>query len=295
MKIGEAYGPGKFGLSFEIFPPKTEAGEEELFSALEELMVFKPSLITCTYRAGGSSRDKTLELTTKIRETFSVSTAAHLTCVGSSVEELRKWLKRAAALDIESIVALRGDPPKGETRFRPAEGGLAYASDLVALIRREFPHFGVGVAGYPETHQEAQSPEADLANLRRKVEAGADVVITQLFYDNRSFFDFRERYQRAGIRRPLVPGVLPPVALGVTLRIASLCGARLPAQLAAGLERHRDDPEGQVAVGVEYAISQYRELVGSGIPGLHLYVMNKAGATRRILEALELPPGQSRS
>lgn len=289
MKIGDAYGPVKFGLSFEIFPPKTEAGEEQLFHALGELMAFKPSLVTCTYRVGGLSREKTLELATRIGETFSVSTVAHLTCVGSSVDELREWLRRAAGMGIESIVALRGDPPKGETVFRPADGGLSYASDLVALLRREFPHFGVGVAGYPETHQEAPSPEADLANLKRKVDAGADVVLTQLFYDNRDFFAFRERYARAGISRPLVPGVLPPVGLDQTQRITSLCGAKLPASLAVALETHRDDPAGQVAVGVEYAIRQYRELISSGIPGLHLYIFNKAEATRQILEALNLP------
>ena len=289
MKIGNAYGAGKFGLSYEIFPPKTEAGEEQLFLAIEELMAFRPSLVTCTYRVGGSSRDKTLELTVKIRETFRVSTAAHLTCVGSTVEEIRKWLKRATELGIESIVALRGDPPKGETVFKPVEGGLAHAGELVALIRQEFPHFGVGVAGYPETHQEAPSPEADLANLRRKVGAGADVVITQHFYDNRDFFAFRERYTAAGISRPLVPGVLPPVGLDQTQRITSLCGAKLPASLASEMEKHRDDPAAQMAVGVEYAVRQYRELVRSGIPGIHFYVFNKAEATCKILEALHLP------
>jgi methylenetetrahydrofolate reductase (NADPH) len=289
MKIGDAYGSGKFGLSFEIFPPKTEAGEAQLFSALEELMAFRPSLVTCTYGAGGSTRDKTLELVVKIRETFKVPTAAHLTCVGSTVEEIWKWLKRATEMGIGSIIALRGDPPQGETVFTPVDGGLAYANELVALIRREFPHFGVGVAGYPETHQEAPSPEVDLANLKRKVEAGADVVITQLFYGNRDFFEFRERYTRAGIRLPLVPGVLPVVSFSQIQRIASLCGAKLPAPFAADLEEHRDDPASQVTVGVEYAIRQCRELLRSGIPGIHFYVLNKAEATRRILEALDLP------
>jgi methylenetetrahydrofolate reductase (NADPH) len=289
MKIGDAYGSGKFGLSFEIFPPKTEAGEAQLFSALEELMAFRPSLVTCTYGAGGSTRDKTLELVVKIRETFKVPTAAHLTCVGSTVEEIWKWLKRATEMGIGSIIALRGDPPQGETVFTPVDGGLAYANELVALIRREFPHFGVGVAGYPETHQEAPSPEVDLANLKRKVEAGTDVVITQLFYGNRDFFEFRERYTRAGIRLPLVPGVLPVVSFSQIQRIASLCGAKLPAPFAADLEKHRDDPARQVTVGVEYAIRQCRELLRSGIPGIHFYVLNKAEATRRILEALDLP------
>ena len=288
MKIGEAYGPGKFGLSFEIFPPKTEAGEAQLFTALEELMAFKPSLVTCTYGAGGSTRDKTLELTAKIRDTFAVPTAAHLTCVGSTVEEIRKWLKRATEMGVQNIIALRGDPPQGETAFTPVDGGLSHANELVALIRREFPHFGVAVAGYPEPHQEAPSPEADLANLKRKVAAGADVVITQLFYDNRDFFGFRERYVRAHIRLPLVPGILPVVSFAQIQRITALCGATLPAALTADLEKHRDDPAGQVDAGVEHAIRQCRELIHAGIPGIHFYVLNKAEATRRILEALNL-------
>ncbi len=289
MKIADAYGPGKFGLSFEIFPPKTEAGEAQLFSAIKELMAFKPSMVTCTYGAGGSTRDKTLELVVKIREVFKVSTAAHLTCVGSTAEELRHWLKRATELEIENIIALRGDPPQGETAFRRVDGGLAYANELVTLILREFPHFGVGVAAYPETHQEAPSAEADLANLKQKVGAGADAVITQLFYDNRDFFEFRERYRGAGIAQPLVPGVLPVVNLAQIQRIASLCGATLPPAFAADLEKYRDDPAGQVNVGVEYAIRQCQELIRSGIPGLHFYVLNRAEATRRILEALSLP------
>ena len=289
MRIADAYRPGKFGLSFEIFPPKTEAGEAQLFSALDELMAFRPSMVTCTYGAGGSTRDKTLELVVKIRETFKVSTVAHLTCVGSTVEELRHWLKRATEKEVENIIALRGDPPQGETAFRRVEEGLAYANELVALICREFPHFGVGVAAYPETHQEAPSAEADLANLKRKADAGVDVVITQLFYENRDFFEFRERYRGAGISLPLVPGVLPVINLAQIQRIASLCGATLPPAFAADLQKHRDDPAGQVSVGVEYVIRQCRELIRSEIPGLHFYVLNRADATRRILEALSLP------
>jgi methylenetetrahydrofolate reductase (NADPH) len=289
LKIGELYGHGKFGLSFEIFPPKTEAGEEQLFAVLDELMALKPSMVTCTYGAGGSTRDKTLELVVKIRETFELPTAAHLTCVGSTRDEIRKWLRRAAEMGIENIIALRGDPPQGEKEFRRVDGGLGYANELVALIRSEFSHFGVGVAAYPETHQEAPSPEADLLNLKRKVDAGADAVITQLFYDNRDFFDFRERYERAGIALPLVPGLLPVINLAQIQRITSLCGARLPASLTSDLEKHRDDPAGQVSVGVEHAIRQCRELIRSGVPGIHFYVLNRAEATRRILEALNLP------
>ncbi|MBI2116649.1 MAG: methylenetetrahydrofolate reductase [candidate division NC10 bacterium] len=268
MKFRDAYGSGKFGLSFEIFPPKTPAGEGALFEAIETLMAFRPSLVTCTYGAGGSTREKTLELTVAIRERFGVNTAAHLTCVGSSYEALRAWLAMAAGRRVENIVALRGDPPRGESRFIPADGGPAHADELVAFIRREFPQFGVGVAGYPETHQEAASPEADLAYLKRKVEAGADVVITQLFYDNRDFFAFRRRYEQAGIRLPLVPGILPITNFAQVQRITTMCGAKLPPALA---------------------IRQCRELLDAGVPGLHFYVLNKATAPARILEALDLP------
>ncbi|MDE2058649.1 MAG: methylenetetrahydrofolate reductase [NAD(P)H] [candidate division NC10 bacterium] len=289
MKIVNMYGNGQFGLSFEIFPPKTEAGEFQLFSALEALMVYRPSFVSCTYGAAGSTREHTLELTVKIRQACGVTTAAHRTCVGSTAEEIRRWLKEATDLGIENIVALRGDPPKGQAEFKKPEGGLAYANELVALIRQEFPHFSIAVAGYPETHQEAPSPAVDLANLKRKVNAGADAVITQLFYDNRDFFEFRSRYAEAGIAAPLVPGILPVINLSQVQRITSMCGARIPVSFLTELEAYRDDPDGQVGVGVRYAIRQCRELLDAGIPGLHFYLLNKADATFRILQALKLP------
>ncbi len=288
MTIANAYHDGRFGLSFEIYPPKTEAGEAQLFAALDTLMKFRPSFVSCTYGAGGSTRDKTLELTVKIREAFGVTTAAHRTCVESTEEEIRQWLKEATDLGIENIIALRGDPPKGETRFKRPEGGFAHANELVTLIQREFPHFSVAVAGYPETHQEAPSADVDLVNLKRKVDAGADAVITQLFYNNADFFNFLERYRDAGITRPLVPGILPVINVAQVQRIASLCGATLPVPFLADLIRHRDDPDAQLKVGIQYAIRQCEELLDSGVPGLHLYVLNKAEAPRRILEALNL-------
>ena len=289
MKIVDMYGNGHFGLSFEIFPPKTEAGESQLLSALETLMVYRPSFVSCTYGAAGSTREQTLELTVKIRKTCGVTAVAHRTCVGSTIEEIRQWLKAATDLGIENIVALRGDPPKGQAEFKKPEGGLAYANELVTLIRQEFPHFSIAVAGYPETHQEAPSPAVDLANLKRKVNAGADAVITQLFYDNRDFLDFRRRYTEAGMTAPLIPGILPVVNLGQIQRITSMCGAKIPAAFVAELEAHRDDPDGQVGVGVRYAIRQCCELLDAGIPGLHFYLLNKAEATFRILQALKLP------
>ncbi len=288
MKIVDVYGTSKPGLSFEIFPPKTEAGEILLFAAIEALMAYRPSFVSCTYGATGSTRENTLELTARISKTFGVTTAAHRTCVGSTIEEILRWLEEAADLGIENIVALRGDPPKGQAEFKKPEGGFAYANELVALIRQKFRHFGIAVAGYPETHQEAPSPAVDLANLARKVRAGADAVITQLFYDNRDFFDFRRRYEEAGIAEPLIPGNLPVVNLGQVQRITSMCGAKMPASFLTELEAHRDDPDGQVGVGVRYAIRQCRELLDAGIPGLHFYLLNKSEATFQILQALKL-------
>ena len=289
MHLRDVYGPGRFGLSFELFPPKTPTGEAELFAQLPDLLEFRPAYVTCTYGAGGSTRSKTLEVVTRVRQTHGVTVASHLTCVGSTVEQLRDYLSEAQGCGVENIVALRGDPPQGETSFRAVPGGLRWANELVELIRREFPALGIAVAGYPETHREAASPEADLENLRRKVEAGADVVITQLFYDNADFFRFRERYEAAGIRAPLVPGVLPVTNLAQIKRIASLCGARLPEELMGELSRHEEDAAGQFAVGVSFAQRQVRELLAEGVPGVHFYVLNKSPATVAVLREAGLP------
>jgi methylenetetrahydrofolate reductase (NADPH) len=284
MKFAEAYKGGKFGLSFELFPPKTPAGEEALWRNLDELVAHRPSLITCTYGAMGSTRDKTLEIVCEVRRRYRLPVASHLTCVGSTVEQLTEYLETARESGVENIVALRGDPPKGETTFQAVEGGLRYANELVALIRRQFASFGIAVAGYPETHQEAPNAEADLANLKRKVDAGGDVVITQVFYDNTDFFRFRERCEGLGIRAPIIPGILPVTNCAQVKRITSMCKAQLPEPFLAELEAAGDDDNAQFEVGVEYATRQVSELLEEGIAGLHFYVMNKSPATVRVLE-----------
>ncbi len=291
MRFSQAYGPGKFGLSFELFPPKTAAGEDELSRHVEHLMAFQPDFITCTYGAGGSTQQKTLEIVVEVQRRFEVPTASHLTCVGATVDQLRAYLRDAAEHGIGNIVALRGDPPRGEAEFRPTAGGLSYANELVALLRREFADLGVAVAGYPETHREAPSPQADLDNLRRKADAGADVVITQLFYDNDDFWRFRDRCTKAGIRVPIVPGILPVTNLAQIQRIASLCGAQLPASFQSALERSADSAEGQFNVGVEFATRQVQALVDGGVPGIHFYVLNKSPATSAVLRAVALSRG----
>lgn len=289
MKVSEAYGDGKFGLSFELFPPKSAAGEEELFRQLPALVAFEPSYITCTYGAGGSTREKTLHVVDRVHRQFGMSVAAHLTCVGSTIDELREYLSEANQLGVENIIALRGDPTQGQENFRPMPGGLRYANELVALLREDFPQFGIAVAGYPETHQEAPSAEIDLQNLKRKVDTGADVVITQLFYDNDEFFRFRDRCDAIGIRVPIVPGILPVVSYKQIARIASLCGARLPEKFREALKAQGDDTEGQFDVGVEFATAQVQQLIDGGVAGVHFYVLNKSRATTRVLSSVSRP------
>jgi methylenetetrahydrofolate reductase (NADPH) len=283
MRISQAYGPDRFGLSFEFFPPKTDAGCGALYKQVAALMAFRPSYITCTYGAGGTTRDRTLEVVQAFKEQFQVPVASHLTCVGSTVADLRQYLRRARDGQVDNIVALRGDPPRGANEFQPVDGGLRYANQLVSLIRDEFPNFGIAVGGYPETHQEAPNPEVELQNLRRKVDCGAEVVITQLFYDNADFFRFRERCEQAGIQVPIVPGLLPITNLSQVQRITSLCHARLPSELVQRLSQQAED-EWQFSVGVEFAARQLEQLLEHEIPGVHFYVLNKARATSQILE-----------
>jgi methylenetetrahydrofolate reductase (NADPH) len=285
MKLSQVYGPGRLGLSFELFPPKSAEGDVELLGHVEQLCAFHPDFITCTYGAGGSTRAKTLDIVEQVKARFGCMVASHLTCVGSTVDELREYLREATRRQIDNIVALRGDPPRGQTRFERVAGGFSYANELVALVHREFSHFGVAVAGYPETHQEAPSPEVDLDNLRRKVDAGADAVITQLFYNNQDFWRFRERCQRAGIRVPVVPGILPVTNLAQIQRITALCGAKLPAEFVGALEAAKDAGE-QFTTGVEFATRQVQELVDNEVPGVHFYVLNKSPATTAVLRAV---------
>jgi len=288
--IREPYENGRFGLSFELFPPKTAESEAAMWRTVAELMAFEPALVTCTYGAGGSTRGTTLDVLRGLKARHDVPVASHLTCVGSSIDELRDYLREAIAVGVSAIVALRGDPPKGEQEFRQTAGGLRYASELVTLIRREFPTLGILVAGYPETHQEATSPASDLDNLKRKIEAGGDVVVTQLFYDNADFFRFRDRCAALGIGAPIVPGVMPVTNYAQIRRIASLCKARLPDAFTRGFEAAGEDESAQFEAGVAYAARQVEELVAGGVPGMHFYVLNRSPATVRVLEHVGLRP-----
>lgn len=283
MSIQDTYENGRFGLSFELFPPKTPESEAMMWRTVDDLMAFEPAMITCTYGAGGSTRGTTLEVIEGVRSRHAVPVASHLTCVGSSVDELRGYLCEARDRGVVAIMALRGDPPKGETSFTPMDDGLRYASELVSLIRSEFPEFGILVAGYPEVHQEASNADADLENLKRKCDAGGDVVVTQLFYDNADFFRFRDRCDAIGITQPIVPGVMPVTNYAQVRRIASLCKARLPVDFTVGFEAAGDDEAMQFEAGVEFAARQVQGLLDGGVPGIHFYVLNKSSATVRVL------------
>ncbi|RLS79761.1 MAG: methylenetetrahydrofolate reductase [NAD(P)H] [Planctomycetota bacterium] len=290
VSIKDAYQDGRLALSFELFPPKTAESEAAMWSTVDELASYGPALVTCTYGAGGSTRGRTLEVIEGVRRRHDVPVASHLTCVGSSIDDLRGYLSEARQRGVAAIVALRGDPPQGATSFQPVAGGLRYAAELVALIRAEFPQFAILVAGYPETHQEATSPEADLENLRRKCAAGGDVVITQLFYDNADFFRFRDRCQALGISAPIVPGVMPVTNYAQIRRIAALCKARLPESFTSAFEAAGNDEAAQFEAGVTFAARQVEELIAGGVPGIHFYVLNRSPATVRVLGHVGLKP-----
>jgi methylenetetrahydrofolate reductase (NADPH) len=289
VDIAALYNKDKVTISFELFPPKTWKGMANLFAHFEELASCGPDFVTCTYGAGGSAHQRTFEVLDWVREDHSqIPVVAHLTCVGATRDELRATLEEAKKRNVSAIVALRGDPPKGESNFQTVAGGLAYANELVSLIREEFPQMGIFVAGYPETHPEAVSADVDIENLKRKVDAGAGAVITQLFYNNDMFFRFRDRCEKAGIHVPIIPGILPVTSLKQIKRITSLCGATLSDLLITRLENQGDDAEGQFSVGVYFAARQVEALIESGVPGVHFYVMNKSRATALICRALAL-------
>ena len=279
-------------ISFEVFPPKTDAAMQHLRSVLPELIALKPHYLTVTYGALGSTRERTLEIATLIRQDFRMETACHLTCVGASRAEIDRILHRIYRVGIENIVALRGDPPKGETTFVPPADGYAHANELVEHIRGfrpggSFAGFGVAVAGYPEKHIEAPDMVTDLANLKRKVDAGADLVITQLFYDNAAFFPFVDAARAVGVTKTIVPGLLPILSAKQIRRITSMCGSKIPAALQAELEAAGDDDGRAEEVGVRQCVAQAAELLGRGVPGIHFYVLNRSSHMVRIMEQLQ--------
>lgn len=291
MRFLDYFSGEKPVLSFELYPPQTQGGMRALKTrVIPNLLKLNPSYMTVTYGAGGSTRAKTLEIASLIQNEFELTAACHLTCVGSSRMDIDEILHAIRATGIRNIVALRGDPPRGEDVFVPPKDGFAHGNELVAHIRSTEPQddaFGLAVAGYPEKHLEAPDFETDIANLKRKVESGGDIVITQLFYDNDHFFRFVDRVRAAKITAPIVPGLMPILSAGQIQRIASLCGAEIPTALQDELNRATDDDA--VQVGIDQCIAQATELLERGAPGIHFYVLNQSTHMRAIIRALPLP------
>jgi methylenetetrahydrofolate reductase (NADPH) len=286
VKVRSRLNPSKPCFSFEFFPPKSAEGEEQLWQTLEELRPLEPGFVSVTYGAGGSTRDRTIELVTGIKERTGIEAMAHLTCVGHTRDELLEILDRLAAARIENVLALRGDPPQGQTAFTPRDGGFQHAAELVELITETGAGFCTGCAGYPEGHLETPSRETDLLHLKRKVDAGCDFVISQLFFDNAFYFDFVERARQVGINVPIVPGIMPITNVDQVQRFVRLCGATIPMRLALELERTKGNPQAVMHLGVAHATVQCMELLTRGVPGIHFFTLNKSPATRMIVGAL---------
>jgi len=265
-------------VSVEFFPPKDEEGARRIERTAAALKPFGPDFVSVTYGAGGSSRERTRAYGEVLKNAYGFDVMPHLTCVGHSADELRAVLRDYQRSGFKNILALRGDPPKGQTDFVPHPQGFSYAADLVKLIRDEFPEFCVGVAGYPETHPEATSPGDDLRHLAAKVKAGAAFVSTQLFFDNKKYFAFVDRCRTAGINVPILPGLMPALSLKQARNFCASCRAEFPEALADRLTAAGDDPLAQTAVGVEWARAQVKGLLAGGAPGFHLYLLNRSEA-----------------
>lgn len=286
MKIKDLFGRGKPVFSFEFFPPKDDPGAAALFETIKNLKELRPSFVSVTYGAGGSTRRKTVEITKRIKQEIAIEAMSHFTCVGHGRDEIAAILDEVEAAGIENVMTLRGDPPRGESNFVPHPNGFRYANELVSFIRARKP-FCLGVAGYPEGHPEAPSKEGDLVNLKRKVDAGADFIVTQLFFNNREYFDFIARARKAGIQLPIVPGIMPVTDVSQIKRFTEMCGAKIPPPLLAEMEANDGNKQAVIDTGIRYATRQCQELLRGGAPGIHFYTLNKSLSTRTILSSLK--------
>ena len=293
MHIAEIFARDGLTASFEFFPPRNDAGWESLYATIADFEGLAPSFVSVTYGAGGSTRQNTHDLVLRLRKTTALDPVPHLTCVGHTAAEIDSLLERYAAEGVSNILALRGDPPRGGSA--PIGGDFRHAAELVAHIRRfnqagRHPHprgFGIGVAGYPEGHPDTPNTLRQMDHLKAKVDAGADYICTQLFFDNRDFYDFRERCALAGITVPILAGIMPVTSLAGMARMADLAaGARFPAPLLRALRRVEDDPEAVGRVGIHWATEQCRDLLDNGVDGIHLYTLNRSDATMGIHRAL---------
>ncbi len=285
MRIHELFRAQTQTFSFEFFPPKTTADVDELWGRAQELKALGPSFISVTYGAGGSTRRNTIDLVCRFQAELDMIAMAHVTCVGHSQAELREVLEELRQRGVENLMCLRGDPPRGQTNFVPAPDGFTYAHELVALAR-SIGDFCIGVAGYPEMHPESADKHRDLEHLKAKVECGADFVTTQLFFDNRDYFEFCDRAQRIGMTARIIPGIMPITNYRQIVRFATMCGATLPTVLRQRLEPVADEPQAVLEIGVDWAWRQCEELLAGGAPGIHFYTLNRSLATQRIFARL---------
>ena len=287
MRISELFAASSGPVfSFEFFPPRTDQGHQSLLTTIAELKDLDPGFVSVTYGAGGSTRDRTLELVGYIKNTVGIEAMAHLTCVGASRSEIAGVLDSLADAGIENVIALRGDPPPEADQFVPHPDGLAHATDLITMIRSEQRPFCLAAACYPEVHLEAASLEEDLAHVVEKVRLGAEFLITQLFFDNAAYFDFIERARAAGIDVPIVAGIMPITNVAQIERFTKMCGATIPEALSARLEPIRENAEAVVSAGIEHSTRQCVELLERGAPGVHFYTLNRSRSTRDILVRL---------
>ncbi len=285
MRIDDIIASKRPVFSVELFPPKTAEGTEQLYATARSLRELRPDFVSVTYGAGGSTREGTVEITRALKDELGFETMAHLSCVGETTEGLAATLDRIAAAGIENVFALRGDPPRGEKDFEQPEGGLGSAAELAAFIGSRWD-FTVGGACFPEVHPEAPDLATDLAYLKSKVEAGASFLITQLFFDNRVYFDFVAAAREAGIEVPILAGVIPVASFAQTKRICDLCDASIPPRLEEAFRAVDGDERAEFELGVAYASQQCAELLLAGAPGIHFYALNRAPATRAVLGAL---------
>jgi methylenetetrahydrofolate reductase (NADPH) len=285
MRIDKVIGQGKPALSFEFFPPKTEAGFQLLFQTVNDLKPVQPTYVSVTYGAGGSTREKTVGLVQRIQNEAKIRSMAHLTCVGHTAEQIGRVLDELWAGGIRNVLALRGDPPAGQSQFVVTEEGFAYADQLVSFARARHD-FCIGVAGYPEGHPQCLNKTRDLEHLKQKVDNGGCFVITQLFFDNPEFYRFRDDARAMGIKVPIVAGIMPILNVAQIKRFISMCGAKIPQPLLLKLESVEQDPEAVYAAGVEHATKQCQDLLDNGVDGLHFYTLNKSKATVHICKML---------
>lgn len=287
MRLSELYRSKKADISFELFPPKTEKGTEEMFREVERLKALHPAFFSMTYGAAGTTRDLTLALVDRLKNQVGVETMCHLTVVGQSKEETRNTLRFLKEKGIYNIIALRGDPPSGVSDFKPHPGGFRYSVELIEEAKKT-NYFSIAVAGFPETHPDSQSRTSDIEYLKRKVDAGADVIITQLFFDNRFFYEYADHVQKAGITVPVVPGILPILSVQQVRRFTALCKATIPPAMEAELSKCEDDPERALKYGIELAAKQCEDLLKNKVPGLHFYCLNKSRSVEAILSNLKI-------